>query len=174
MITYEEFDQLVTNAQRALDALKEGLVQYKPSRPFGPTVEISIADKHHMFQVVFSDNGPALSMSYEGDFASQEPKVNPLPVMQTILNSALIWIEKQCPKITEESISIILTEKQARLYGRSFENQQCIKGAPDVLTAVCEQRNPHRRYSLCPFLYGIRLRIENREREEVIVQEGGE
>jgi hypothetical protein len=168
MITYEEFEQLVTNAQRALDQLKEGLVQYKPPRPTGPCAEITIDEKQHVFFVEFTDNkGPFLRQTYEGDFASPDPPLQ--PVMQTIMTSALIWIEKQCPGIMEDNVSVVLTQRQARLYGRSFENKAHIKGAPDALTAVCEQRNPHRRYSLCPFLYGIRLRIENRKEEDLVV-----
>lgn len=83
--------------------------------------------------------------------------------IQTDINTAMIAIEQASGGIVtdEEALQITLNPTLGRGVAKSYEYKNYIKGAPDALAAITDQRNPNRRYGLAPFLYGLGLVIEN-------------
>lgn len=84
-------------------------------------------------------------------------------LIQTDLNTALIQIEKASGGIVsdEDALMFVMNPTLARGVARSLEMRDYIKGSPDALAAITDYRNPNRKYGLAPYLYGLRLAIEN-------------
>jgi hypothetical protein len=94
--------------------------------------------------------------------------------IQQTLNAALIAIEQASGGIVtdEEALQIAMNPYCARNYvAISPEYKGYITGSPDALAAITDQRNPNRKYGLAPFLYGLRLVVENAVR--VTTPKGG-
>lgn len=83
--------------------------------------------------------------------------------IQKTLNAALIVIEQASGGIVtdEEALQLTFNPTTARNISVSPEYRNYIKGSPDALSALTDQRNPNRKYGLAPFLYGLRLVVEN-------------
>lgn len=83
--------------------------------------------------------------------------------IQTDINSAMIAVEQASGGIVtdEEALTIIMNPVRARSIARAPEYRNYIKGSPDALAAITDQRNPNRRYGLAPYLYGLELVVEN-------------
>lgn len=83
--------------------------------------------------------------------------------IQIDLNTALIAIEQATGGIVtdEEALQVTLNPTLARGIAKSGEYKTYIQGSPDALAAITDQRNPNRKYGLAPFLYGLRLVVEN-------------
>lgn len=84
--------------------------------------------------------------------------------IQNTINTACIAIEQASGGIVtdEEALQITINPTNARNYvAVSPEYKQYIQGSPDALAAITDQRNPNRKYGLAPFLYGLRLVVEN-------------
>lgn len=83
--------------------------------------------------------------------------------IQKNINSALIAVEQASGGIVtdEEALQLVFNPTLARGISTSPELRDYIKGSPDALSAITDQRNPNRKYGLAPFLYGLRLVVEN-------------
>lgn len=83
--------------------------------------------------------------------------------VQTDLNTALIAIEQASGGIVtdEEALQLTVNPTLARGVAKAPEYRGYILGSPDALAAITDQRNPNRKYGLAPFLYGLRLVVEN-------------
>lgn len=83
--------------------------------------------------------------------------------IQTDLNAALIAIEQASGGIVtdEEALQLTLNPTLTRGISKSPEYKTYIQGSPDALAAITDQRNPNRKYGMAPFLYGLRLVVEN-------------
>ncbi len=83
--------------------------------------------------------------------------------IQTDINTACIAIEVASGGIVtdEEALHITIQPQLARGIAKSYEYKNYIKGSPDALAAITDQRNPNRRYGLAPYLYGLALTVEN-------------
>lgn len=83
--------------------------------------------------------------------------------IQKTLNAALIAVEQASGGIVtdEEALQLTFNPTLARGVSVSPEYRNYIKGSPDALSALTDQRNPNRKYGLAPFLYGLRLTVEN-------------
>lgn len=83
--------------------------------------------------------------------------------IQKTLNAALIAVEQASGGIVtdEEALQLTFNPTLARGISTSPEYRNYIKGSPDALSALTDQRNPNRKYGLAPFLYGLRLVVEN-------------
>lgn len=83
--------------------------------------------------------------------------------IQNTINNALLTIEKNTNGIgsDEDSFIIVINPNDARLIGTSDEYRNYIKGSPDALSALTDQKNPNRKYQLAPYLYGVKLVVEN-------------
>lgn len=83
--------------------------------------------------------------------------------IQTDINTGCIAIEQASGGIVtdEEALHITMNPVIARGLARSYEYKQYIKGSPDALAAITDQRNPNRRYGMAPYLYGLALTVEN-------------
>lgn len=83
--------------------------------------------------------------------------------IQKDLNTALIAVEQSSGGIIsdEEALQLTLNPQLGRGIAVSPEYKQYIAGSPDALAAITDQRNPNRKYGLAPFLYGLRLVVEN-------------
>jgi hypothetical protein len=88
---------------------------------------------------------------------------NTTNAIQSDINTAMIAIEQASGGIVtdEEALQLTLNPVLARGIAKSFEYKQYIQGSPDALAAITDQRNPNRKYGLAPFLYGLRLVVEN-------------
>jgi hypothetical protein len=88
---------------------------------------------------------------------------NAVPYLQNDLNTALIAIEQASGGIVtdEEALQFTMNPVEGRGVSASDEYRGYIKGSPDALAAITDQRNPNRKYGLAPFIYGLRLVIEN-------------
>lgn len=83
--------------------------------------------------------------------------------IQTDINTACIAIEQASGGIVtdEEALQLTFNPSLARGVSKSPEYKTYIQGSPDALAAITDQRNPNRKYGLAPFLYGLRLVVEN-------------
>lgn len=83
--------------------------------------------------------------------------------IQNDLNTALIGVEKSSGGIVsdEEALQFTMNPVLARGVSKSPEYRNYIKGSPDALAAITDQRNPNRKYGLAPYLYGLGLVVEN-------------
>ena len=83
--------------------------------------------------------------------------------IQTDLNAALISIEQNTGGIVtdEEALQLTMNPTLTRGVSKSPEYKTYIQGSPDALAAITDQRNPNRKYGMAPFLYGLRLVVEN-------------
>ena len=83
--------------------------------------------------------------------------------IQTDINSAMIAIERASGGIVtdEEALQLTLNPVETRGISKSPEYRNYIKGSPDALAAITDQRNPNRKYGMAPYLYGIGLVVEN-------------
>lgn len=83
--------------------------------------------------------------------------------IQKDLNTALIAVEQASGGIVtdEEALQFTLNPTTTRALSVSPEYKQYITGSPDALAAITDQRNPNRKYGMAPFLYGLRLVVEN-------------
>lgn len=83
--------------------------------------------------------------------------------IQADINTAMIAVEQASGGIVtdEEGLQMTMNPTMARRIARSPEIRGYIKGSPDALAAITDQRNPNRRYGLAPFLYGIGVVVEN-------------
>jgi len=84
-------------------------------------------------------------------------------VIQVDLNTALVQIEKASGGIVsdEDALSLIFNPTLGRAVAASLEMRDMIKGSPDALASITDYRNPNRKYGLAPFLYGLKLVVEN-------------
>lgn len=89
--------------------------------------------------------------------------VNAIPYLQNDINTALIGVEQASGGIVtdEEALTFTMNPVEGRKVSASDEYRGYIKGSPDALAAITDQRNPNRKYGLAPFIYGLRLVIEN-------------
>lgn len=83
--------------------------------------------------------------------------------IQRTLNAALIAVEQASGGIVtdEDALQLTINPTLARGISVSPEYRNYIKGSPDALSALTDQRNPNRKYGLAPYLYGLRLVVEN-------------
>jgi hypothetical protein len=83
--------------------------------------------------------------------------------IQNDINRALIAVEQASGGIVtdEEALQLTFNPTLARGVAGAPEYKQYIQGSPDALAAITDQRNPNRKYGLAPFLYGLRLVVEN-------------
>ena len=79
------------------------------------------------------------------------------------INTACIAIEQASGGIVtdEDALQLTFNPTLARGVSKSYEYKQYIQGSPDALAAITDQRNPNRKYGLAPYLYGLRLVVEN-------------
>lgn len=91
------------------------------------------------------------------------PASNTNLYLQTDINTGLIAIEQATGGIVadEEALQFTINPTLARGIGKAYEYRDYIKGSPDALAAITDQRNPNRKYQLAPYLYGLRLTVEN-------------
>lgn len=84
-------------------------------------------------------------------------------VIQGALNSALVTVEQATGGIVtdEDALQLTLNPQLARNVARAGEYRDYIQGSPDALAAITDYRNPNRKYGLAPYLYGLRLVVEN-------------
>lgn len=84
-------------------------------------------------------------------------------LIQSDLNAALIAIEQQTGGIVtdEESLVLVMNPVRARSIAASNEYRDYIKGSPDALASLTDQKNPNRKYGLAPYLYGLKVVVEN-------------
>jgi hypothetical protein len=84
-------------------------------------------------------------------------------LIQKDINAACIVIEQASGGIVadEDALSMVFNPTLARGVAASLEMRDYIKGSPDALAAITDFRNPNRKYALAPYLYGLRLVIEN-------------
>ncbi len=94
-------------------------------------------------------------------------------LIQSDLNAAMITIEQQTGGIVtdEDSLVIVMNPVRARSIAASNEYRDYIKGSPDALAALTDQKNPNRKYGLAQYLYGIKVVVENAMR--VTTRKGG-
>jgi len=83
--------------------------------------------------------------------------------IQTDINAALISVEQASGGIVtdEEALQFTINPFLGRNVSKSGEYKTYIQGSPDALAAITDQRNPNRKYGLAPYLYGLRLVVEN-------------
>lgn len=79
------------------------------------------------------------------------------------INTACIQIEQASGGIVsdEDALQLTFNPQLGRGVAVSGEYKDYIKGSPDALAAITDQRNPNRKYGLAPYLYGLRLVVEN-------------
>lgn len=94
-------------------------------------------------------------------------------IIQSDINTALLGIEQQSGGIIsdEDGLVLVMNPVRARSIAASNEYRDYIKGSPDALAALTDQKNPNRKYGLAPFLYGLELVVENAMR--VTTRKGG-
>lgn len=83
--------------------------------------------------------------------------------IKTNIDTGMIQIERASGGIVtdEEALMFVINPVIARGIGRSEEYRSYIQGSPDALSALTDWRNPMRKYSLAPQLYGLGLVVEN-------------
>ena len=83
--------------------------------------------------------------------------------IQSDLNTALIAIEQASGGIVtdEDALQFTMNPSLTRGISKSPEYKTYIQGSPDALAAITDQRNPNRKYGMAPYLYGLRLVVEN-------------
>jgi hypothetical protein len=79
------------------------------------------------------------------------------------ISTAMVVIEQNTGGIVtdEEALQITMNPTLGRRIQKSPELRAYLKGSPDAISVITDQRNPNRRYGLAPFLYGLGLVIEN-------------
>ena len=95
--------------------------------------------------------------------ASWSASTTTLNTIQKDINTAMIAIEQTSGGIVtdEEALQLTFNPTLGRGVSVSGEYKTYIQGSPDALAAITDQRNPNRKYGLAPFLYGLRLVVEN-------------
>lgn len=83
--------------------------------------------------------------------------------IQQDINTAMIAVEQASGGIVtdEDGLYITMNPVEGRGLARSPEYRDYIKGSPDALSSLTDHRNPARKYSLAPQLYGLWVVIEN-------------
>lgn len=83
--------------------------------------------------------------------------------IQTDINTGMIQIERASGGIVtdEDGLFFTIGPVTARNIGVSPEYRNYIKGSPDALSSLTDHRNPARKYSLAPQIYGLWLVVEN-------------
>ena len=131
-----------------------------------------VAAKAMTVRTIFSTNLLTTTANWTGTWGTNSGAVsaqwsnlasNTTNAIQVDLNAALIKIEQASGGIVtdEEALQLTLNPTLARGIAVSYEYKQYIQGSPDALAAITDQRNPNRKYGLAPFLYGLRLVVEN-------------
>lgn len=83
--------------------------------------------------------------------------------IQRDLNTAAIAVEIASGGIVsdEDALQFTMNPQQARGVAVAPEYREYIQGSPDALAALTDWRNPNRKYGLAPYLYGLKLAVEN-------------
>ena len=83
--------------------------------------------------------------------------------IQETINNALIGIELATGGIgvDEDAMVLVINPNRARKMAKSPELKDYVKGSPDAYASITDGKNQNRRYGLPPYLYGVKIVVEN-------------